>query len=265
MTTRVRPGDRWREALAARAVPQSILDKAPESQTGLEPEMFRWKPEEDANQPVRPSRRRALEALPDGGSVLDVGVGGGASSLGLAPRVATITGVDSSQGMLDLFQVSARDAGVAPRTVLGTWPEIAPDVEPADVAVCHHALYHAAEIEESLLALTARARSRVVIEVSTQMPLARLDPLWETFHGTQRPDCRVADELCAVLAGVGLAVEREDSVLPARSPNASAEMVAFLRRRLCVGSDRDPEIEAYLQDLQPTPQTVVALWWPGAA
>ncbi|MDQ3612131.1 MAG: class I SAM-dependent methyltransferase [Actinomycetota bacterium] len=260
-----RPGDRWRAALAARAVPQTILDNAPEPPSGLEPEMFRWRPEEDAEQPARPSRRRALEALPDGGSVLDVGVGGGASSLGLAPRVATITGVDSSQGMLDLFQTSAREAGVAPRTVIGTWPEIAPAVEPADIAVSHHALYNAAEIEDSLLALTARARHRVVIEVSAQLPLARLDPLWKAFHGTERPDCRVADELCAVLAALGLAVEREDVALPARSPNVSAEMVAFLRRRLYVGSDRDPEIEEYLQGLQPVPHTVVALWWPGAA
>ncbi len=265
MTTSMRPGDRWREALAARAVPQSILDQAPEPQSGLEPEMFRWRPEEDANQPVRPSRRRALEALPDGGSVLDVGVGGGASSLGLAPRVATITGVDSSQGMLDLFQVSARDAGVQTRAVLGSWPEIADDVESTDIAVCHHALYSAVEIERSLLALTSRARHRVVVEVSAQLPLARLDPLWEVFHGTQRPDCRVADELYAVSAALGLTVEREDTVLPARTSHASAEMVAFLRRRLFVGSDRDPEIEAYLQELQPTPQTVVALWWPGGA
>lgn len=260
-----RPGNRWRTALAARAVPQTVLDNAPEPQTGLEPEMFRWRPEEDAEQPVRPSRRRALEALPVGGSVLDVGVGGGASSLGLAPQVATITGVDSSQGMLDLFQASAREAGVSARTVLGTWPEIAQDVEPSDVAVCHHALYQAAEIEDFFLALTERARHRVVIEVSAEPPLARLDPLWETFHGTQRPDCRVADELCAVLLALGLAVEREDNVLPARAPNVSAEMVTFLRRRLYVGSERDPQIREFLQALQARPQTVVAMWWPGAA
>lgn len=261
----VRPGDRWREALAARAVPQAILDNAPEPKTQLEPEMFRWRPEEDAKHPARPSRRRALDALPDGGSALDVGVGGGASSLGLAPTVATITGVDASQGMLDLFEVSARDAGVATRAVLGSWPDIADEVGPADVVICHHALYGAAEIEDFLLALTSHARHRVVVEVSAQLPLARLDPLWEAFHGTQRPDCRVADEVCAVLAALGLAVEREDVALPARSANVSPEMVSFLRRRLYVGSDRDPDIEAYLKALQPQPQTVVALWWPGAA
>ncbi len=42
----VRPGDCWRKALTARALPQSILDKASEPQTGLEPEMFRWRPED---------------------------------------------------------------------------------------------------------------------------------------------------------------------------------------------------------------------------
>src|SRR5215212_1189578 len=123
-TDETRPGDWWREALARSAVPQSIIDNAPDAEPTLEPERFRWRPEEDAKQPVRPSRRRALEALPKGGSLLDVGVGGGASSLGLVPRAGLITGVDRSEGMLESFTTSARAAGVACRAVLGTWPEV---------------------------------------------------------------------------------------------------------------------------------------------
>src|SRR5215213_5430800 len=103
-----RPGDRWREALRQSAVPQTIIDSAPDSEeVTLEPERFRWRPEEDAKQPVRPTRRRALEALPEGGSVLDVGVGGGASSLGLAPKPGLIVGVDPLEGMLESFRASA--------------------------------------------------------------------------------------------------------------------------------------------------------------
>ncbi len=112
------------------------------------------------------SRRRALEALPDGGTVLDVGVGGGASSLGLVPKPGLIVGVDQLEGMLELFQASARTAGVPARAVLGTWSEAAQQVEPVDVAVCHHAIYRVAEIEDFAAALTVRARHRVVIELS---------------------------------------------------------------------------------------------------
>lgn len=142
------PGERWRRSLRDAAVPQDVIDKAPEPEPSLEPEMFRWDPEANAKQPVRPSRRRALEALPEGGSVLDVGVGSGASSLGLVPKAGLIVGVDPLEAMLESFEGSARTAGVATRAVLGTWPGAAHEVEPADVAVCHHAIYRVAEIED---------------------------------------------------------------------------------------------------------------------
>lgn len=261
----LRPGDRWRQALRHTAVPQSILDAAPDPEPALEPERFRWKPEEDADQPVRPSRRRALEALPDGGTVLDVGVGGGASSLGLVPKPGLIVGVDSLPGMLESFEASARAAGVAARAVLGTWPEAAKEVEPADVAVCHHAMYRVEEVEDFVTALTARARRRVVVELSAYSPLSNLNPLWKAIHGVERPDWRVADEAGRVLAAMGLAVEREDMVLPPRAPEVTPELVAFARRRLYVGPERDAEIEAFLRDREPSEHRVVALWWPGAA
>ncbi len=84
------PAERWRNGVEAWLVPQSILDQAPEPAT-LEPERFRWRPDEDATKPVRPSRRRALEALSDGGSVLDVGVGGGGEDIVLPATAAEVT------------------------------------------------------------------------------------------------------------------------------------------------------------------------------
>lgn len=260
-----RPGDQWRRHVRNRIVPPGVLSGAPEPQATLEPEMFRWRPDEDAKQVVRPSRRRALEALPEGGSVLDVGVGGGASSLGLAARAGLIVGVDPLQGMLDSFEASARAAGVAARAVLGRWPDVAAEVEPADVAVCHHAVYMVEEIEEFVAALTTHARRRVVIEVSAHLPLSRLRPLWTKLHGIERADTLIADEAQAVLIGMGLDVEREDLVLDPRPREVTPEFVAFVRRRLYVGPERDGEIEEFLRGLTPMPDTVVALWWPGAA
>ena len=261
----LRPGDRWRRSLAHWAVPQAVLDNAPEPEAVLEPEMFRWRPEEDAKQPARPSRRRALEALPEGGSVLDVGVGGGASSLGLVPRPGLIVGVDPLVGMLESFEASGRAAGVATRAVLGTWPEVAAEVDPADVVVCHHAMYRVTEIEDFAAALTSRARFRVVVELSANPPLAGLGPLWKAFHGVERPDWPVADQVEAVLASMGLAVEREDLVLVPHVRDVTPEFVAFVRRRLHVDLDRDPEIEEFLRTRESQDHRVVALWWPGVA
>ncbi|HEX6596642.1 MAG TPA: class I SAM-dependent methyltransferase [Acidimicrobiales bacterium] len=259
----VRPGDRWREAVSALAVPQAILDAAADPAPVLEASRFRWNPEEDAKQPVRPSRRRALEALPDGGTVLDVGVGGGASSFGLVPKAGLIVGVDPLEAMLDAFAASARELRVEVRPVLGKWPDVAAEVEPADVAVCHHAIYGVAEVEDFLAALTAHARSRVVIEVSTRSPLTQLNPLWKSIHGLDRPDPAVAEELEAVVRAMGLAVEREDISLPPRLPEVTPDLVAFARRRLYVGPEHDAEIEAWLRDREPPQHDVAALWWPG--
>jgi SAM-dependent methyltransferase len=263
VSTEPTPVERWRRAVEERAVPEAIQQQAAEPFV-LEPERFRWRPEEDATQPVRPSRRKALEALPDQGCVLDVGVGGGASSLGLVPRAARITGVDKSEGMLAAFLDSARAAGIEARAVHGAWPDVAGEVEPADVAVCHHAIYGTVDIEPFVAALTAAARHRVVVEVSSVPPTAGLGPLWKTFHGIDRPEHPVAEDLQAVLAWMGLAADREDIVLPPRHREVTPELVAFARRRLHVGPERDAEIEAYLRARPPQKQCVVAFWWPGS-
>lgn len=260
-----RPADQWRELLRRSAVPQEVIDASPDPQATLEPERFRWRPDDDARQPVRPSRRLALEALPEGGAVLDVGVGGGASSLGLVPRAGLIVGVDALPGMLESFEASAAAAGVAAKAVLGRWPEVATEVGPVDVAVCHHAIYRTEDLEEFVEALTDKARRRVVVEVSDRSPLAGLDPLWTAFYGVERPDWSVADEAEAVMAAMGLGVRREDFVIPPRTHEVTPELVTFCRRRLHAGPDRDAEIEAFLRAREPQEHRVVALWWPGGA
>jgi SAM-dependent methyltransferase len=257
------PAERWRAAVRSLAVPAELLERAPDQSPPLEPQRFRWRPDEDAKQAVRPSRRRALEALPEGGTVLDVGVGGGASSFGLAPKAGLIVGVDPLEGMLEAFTASGQEVGVATRAVLGRWPDVAAEVGVADVAVCHHAVYGVEEVEDFLAALTAHARRRVVIEVSASSPLAQLNPLWKLLHGLDRPDPAVADDLHAVIESMGLAVEREDVVLPPRAPEVTPDLVAFARRRLYVGPEHDADIEAWLRARQPADHLVAALWWPG--
>ena len=59
-------------------------------------ELFRSRAELATPGDLTYSNRRARDALPAGGTVLDVGVGAGAASLPLRPRCSLITGVDSS-------------------------------------------------------------------------------------------------------------------------------------------------------------------------
>src|SRR2546426_789904 len=75
--------------------------------------------------PLGVPNRRSLEALPEGGSILDVGCGAGAASLPLSSRAGELIGVDTSNEMLDAFRERAERGGVAVRTIAGHWPEVA--------------------------------------------------------------------------------------------------------------------------------------------
>lgn len=260
----VRPGDRWRQAVRDQELPQAIRDLDTEQANALTPERFKWRPELDTLEPPRPSRRRALEALPKGGSVIDVGVGGGASSLGLARKAGLIIGVDPLPDMLAAFEESGKAEGVATRTVLGAWPDVADQVEPADIVVCHNTLHGLVEIEEFIEALTTHARKRVVVELSVHPPQSHMNPLWTALHGIDRPVHYVADEAEVVLLAMGLPVEREDAWAPWNWV-ITPEVVALARKQLHVGPERDPEIEAFLIEKAPRQRGVVALWWPGTA
>jgi SAM-dependent methyltransferase len=135
--------------------------------------------------------------LPEGGSVLDVGVGGGAASLLLAPRAARIVGVDSSEELLRVFGSAAEATGVRAVTVLGRWPDVADAVDAEDVVVCSHVLYNVQDLEPFIRALDRHARHRVVIEITGRHPLAWMSDLWRRFHGLERPARPTADDAVA--------------------------------------------------------------------
>jgi 2-polyprenyl-3-methyl-5-hydroxy-6-metoxy-1,4-benzoquinol methylase len=160
----VTAADRWREQLAEWAIPDEIVANAPESPWGFATECFRRRGEAAPDPEPTPTTRRALEALPEGGSVLDVGVGGGATSLPLAGRAGSIVGIDQQPDMLEGFLANAARAGVQAHALTGAWPEASADVEPADVVLAGHVFYNIPELEPFARALDAHARRRVVVE-----------------------------------------------------------------------------------------------------
>ena len=210
-----------------------------------------------------PSRRRALEALGDGGSVLDVGVGAGAASLPLAPPAVLLVGVDESPDMLATFAEACDQQGVAHREVQGGWPQVAARVEPADVVVCHHVFNNVPELVPFVEALTERARRRVVTEHTSEHPMIALNELWRALHGIERPAAPTAADALEVLTDMGLRVHQEEVERPSLWAGLERqELVAFARRRLCLGPDRDAEIDRLLprREEEP-PRRLVTLWW----
>lgn len=249
----------WAQELEGWAIPADILTKAPESPWGFPAEFFKAPSEPEDS----PSRERALEALPQGGSVLDVGSGGGAAGLALIPPAAHLTAVDETPAMLAMLAEAALALGAAVTTIEGRWPGIAEQVPCADVVVCHHVFYNANDLGEFALALNSHAVRRVVVELTERHPMVGLNQLWRHFHGLDRPEGPGVPEALEVLAEVGINAQVEHFLRPPRwQARDTVLQVAFARRRLCLTPESDSEIERLLSpgtDLLST--TAACLWW----
>jgi SAM-dependent methyltransferase len=259
-------GARWADRLARWAIPDAILAQAPVSPWQHDTAMFAVDDTLDRRARAAEIARSVLPAR--GGSVLDVGCGGGRAAMSLVPPAEEVIGVDQSPAMLAEFARAAGVAGVRSTTVEGRWPDVA-DVTPvADVVVCHHVAYNVADIEPFLLALTDHARLAVVLVLPPRHPLSAWNDAWRFFWGLERPTEPTADDLAEVLAGLGLDAERWEVPRPAlaRATADPSSSVASARRRLCLTEDRDAEIAAYLAAHEPDwSATNVVFRWPGSA
>jgi hypothetical protein len=266
--------ERWRQQLEAWAIPEPILAAAPEPPWGFATECFRRRGAARSKL-ATPTTRRALEALPEGGAVLDVGVGGGATSLPLASRAGLIVGVDAQQDMLGAFADNAAAAGVTARTVEGRWPDVADRVPMADVVVAGHVFYNTAELGSFARAMDAHARRRVVAELTEHHPLVWMGDLWKRFHDLDRPSGPTAEDAAAVLTEAGFGIAREERTPTVDEGGAGfaerGAAVATVRRRLCLPAARDGEVAEALGDrlrrlddgwdVGPPERTIVTLWW----
>jgi SAM-dependent methyltransferase len=246
---------RWAELQEGRGIPPEILARAPADPWHHEVTFFA-PPAEPVD---TPSLRAAQALLPDSGSVLDVGCGGGAASFALVARAGHLTGADQQQDMLDAFAAEARARGVPHRTVLGRWPEAAPAAGTADVVVCHHVLHNVVDLVPFLTALTAAAHRGVVVEMMAEHPMAWLDPLWVRFHDLHRPPPATTDDAVAVLREIGVDpdVRRWERTVPPRQDPV------WVTRRLCLQEGAVPEVADALEELR-RPRLAATLSWSTA-
>ena len=253
--------DQWRADLESWAIPEEILNQAPEPPWIHPVSMFTAPAATEDSL----SHRRAREVLPEQGSVLDVGCGGGRAAFALVPPAGSVIGVDQQQGMLDAFAQSALSRGVRSHEYLGQWSDVADDVPMGDVVVCHHVAFNVADIGPFLQALNDHARTRVVLELPMHHPTSSMNPLWMRFWNLERPTSPMATDLWAIACAMGFDAHLEewaDESWGRRVALPDAERVRFARIRLCLTQDRDAEVAAALiaeSDAQPRP--VVTLWW----
>lgn len=244
------------------AIPDHIVAAAAEPPYFFDAQVFTDAADEAiARAKDTPSDRVAREALPDAGSVLDVGVGAGAASLRLG--AAQVFGVDTSRALLDAFVDRAARAGTSVTAIEGRWPDIAPSVSPADVVVCHHVVYNVADLAGFAAALAEHARRRVVLELTAVHPMAWLAPYWAALYGLAQPDRPTADDAIHVLTELGIQPRQERWVRRYQMiGEAGGDQVARIGRRLCLPEARHEELRRVLAVTPPPPEReVVTIWW----
>lgn len=255
------PITQWSDALQQWAIPDDILAQAPQS-PWIHP-VSSFRPTGDLYVDT-PSRLRALEALPDNGSVLDVGCGGGRGAFGLVPPAGLVIGVDHQAEMLKVFREEALQRNVRCETVEGDWPDVAQYTPTCDVVICHHVYYNVTKIDVFANELHSHAHKRVVIELPLQHPLSSLSPLWKHFWDLERPTTPTAHSALDAMLSLGYSAHLELFETAPISQEITAELVEHTRIRLCLPPDRDREIAKFLSQQVPSPRQLATIWWDTA-
>ncbi|GAA1024032.1 hypothetical protein Aple_093900 [Acrocarpospora pleiomorpha] len=245
---------RWKAELESWAIPPRILAQAPVDPWTHRVERFAKRTDRLVAEPKGPTYERSREALPSGGSVLDVGAGTGAASLRLRP--ARLVAVDENPGMLAELARRSPDA----TTILGRWPDVADETEVTDVAICSHVVFNVPDIVPFLTELTGHARSRVVLELPELHPTSWLNPLWAHFHGLVRPTRPTSEDLAGIARSLGYDIRQETHPAPDALYETREEMADAACRRLCLDPGRAAEVIAVAE--WPVPrQAYVTMWW----
>lgn len=252
---------RWKNALASWAIPDRILAQARDDPWALPVALF-----ENKQPDISASHRRALESLAAGATVLDVGAGRCAMSLPLRPPALRIVAVDSVPAMLDNSPADV--------TILGRWPDVAPQAGRASVVVCGHVLYNVSDLMPFVSALNAAAERRVVVEITRSHPRNRAleRALWRHFWNLERPEGPPWEDALAVMRQGGIQPKVELWESHQRGGFHSLdELVSWMRRAVCLDPAREDEVRAIvlqhaterdgLWHMAPEPRALTTLWW----
>ena len=158
---------RWRRLLEEWALPDDLLAAVPDSPYGWSPELWKRREQIAREQDTEtPTGAIVRSLMPVRGSLLDVGAGTGRASLSHAAEGHRLTAVEKNPDLAAGLRQRSTEGALAVELIEGVWPEVATAVAIHDVAMCAHVVYDVQDVEPFLAALTAHARSGVVVRRS---------------------------------------------------------------------------------------------------
>ncbi|HWH35321.1 MAG TPA: class I SAM-dependent methyltransferase [Acidimicrobiales bacterium] len=169
-------------------------------------------------------------------TLLDVGSGPGRFALALAPRVAHVVAVDSSETMGDILRRAVRRAGINNvTTVTGRWEDV--EVEGTDVALCAYVLPLVEGAANFLAKLDTAARRHAFVYLSALSGDAFHDPLWRHFHDRPRHPGPTYLDAVAVLAELDIRPDVAVVEVPVRTRFTSVAAAARTYREVLLLDD----------------------------
>lgn len=262
--------DQWGAALESWALPQTLLDDAPESPYGWPAELWRRRMRAEALDPT-PTTDIVHRLAGDGGSVMDVGAGTGRGAVPLARLGHTVTAVERSESMLEGLR--AETSGLDVTVVDGAWPDVVWALRTHDVVTSAHVVYDVADIGPFVDAMHRKSRRGVVVEMTPEHPWSHLSPYYRALHDLDRPTRPTVEDFVAVVNEVvGVAPEVERWERPGGLQFADLqELLALYAKRLLIGPDRMEELTQLLEPdivsdggwltLGPNVRTLATVWW----
>ena len=265
----------WRAHLESWALPDRLLEAAPESPYGWPAHLFeRMRAIAAAEGRDSPTVALVDDILGEGGSVLDVGAGAGRLSVPLALLGHRVTAVERDEGMAAALGAAADREQVDVTRIVGSWPQVAGNAHTHDVALSAHVVYDVGAIGPFIEAMHETARRAVVIEMTPRHPWSGLSSYYRALHGLDRPSRPTVDDFVAVVEEViGVTPERRWWIEPPglRFEDLQ-ELLSFYRRRLLVPPERSLEAAALLEPdvdeldggwliLGDPEREVAVVWW----
>jgi SAM-dependent methyltransferase len=250
--------EQWAISLESWAIPEAIISQATESPWIHPPALFLIT---DAIAETV-SHQIAREALPEGGSVLDIGCGGGVAAFALSDKAKHVIGVDHQTEMLKMFSENALKRNLTFEVFEGFWPALEKVVPIADVTTCYNVVYNVQQIVPFLEALDAHTKKRVVIEMPIQHPLANMDKAWQHFWNLARPKGPTPNDLIAVLVEIGITAKVKYWAGEVRQESDLNQAAEFMRIRLCLPKERFSDVKDFFASLPiQNKRDLATIWW----